>query len=126
MAERKIGHYLDGSVTKSILVEYTDDDLVLTEAINASKTVTALEKQIALYAQEIETMKKSVQTTKRTAIVTAIVSILSIIATIICTVISNRNSVSHGQEIQMLKETSQYVICEDIVKFLFVNNFDCF
>lgn len=89
MAEKKTGYYFDGSITKQGPMEYTEDDLVLTEAINTSRTVATLERQVDLYAQEVEAIKKSARHTKIAAIVSAIISFISVIATIICAIITN-------------------------------------
>ena len=87
MATKKMGSYFDEHITKCAPTEYTDDDIALTEAINTSRTVAALEKQVALYEKEIESVKRTTRITKWSAIASAIIGVLSILATIVCTCI---------------------------------------
>ena len=114
MADKKMGSYLDENITKHLPIEYTDDDLAFTETINTSRTVAALEKQVALYEKEIEAIKKSTRITKWAAIASAIISVISVAATIICTIISQENNRFSGQEIQLLEEKCGIIICEKI------------
>ena len=88
MAVKKMGSYFDEHITKQMPVEYTEDDLELTNAINTSRTVAALEKQVALYEKEVEEIKRTTRITKWAAIVSAIIGAISIVATVASAVIS--------------------------------------
>ena len=83
MNSKKQGCYIDESLTRCGPISYSNDDLALTEAINTSRNMAALERQIELYAKEIESNKKSTRVANCIAIISALISLGSLITTII-------------------------------------------
>lgn len=83
MADKKRGSYFNEHITKCPEIEYTDDDLSLTQAINTSRSVAALERQVKLYEEEIATVKRSVCIAMCSAIASAVIGIGTVVVTLI-------------------------------------------
>lgn len=71
-----MGFYIDEEGTKVLIGSMSDEDQRVTETINSSRTVVALERQNALYEKEI-------RGTKWREIVTLILSGLSLVVSIV-------------------------------------------
>lgn len=62
MNSKKQGCYFNESITHCGPISYSDDH-AFTKAINTSRTVAALERQITLYEKEVESIKISTRDT---------------------------------------------------------------
>lgn len=79
----KTGRYIDENGTISGAISFSDEDKLVTELVNSSKTAAELRKQNELYEKELKIIRRNGTITKWAAIIAAIFAVVSAIAPII-------------------------------------------